>query len=191
MIICDSYKFIFIHIPRTGGTSLTDMFCRQLPGIHRAGLQHASAQANQTDIYARPDYRIFAFTRNPWARLYSWYQLLRKYNPHQIFTLESFLLDYDATMTRLGHDGSFYFNQLDYLRNQQDELVTDFLGRYESYHHDVNTLMEKLNIPAMQVPHLNSTQGPDYRRQYTTAARELIAERCAQDIAYFGYTFDP
>ena len=191
MLISHTHRFIFIHIPRTGGTSLTNLLCSDWSDVKRIGAQHASAHHNHTEIQAWPSYRTFTFVRNPWARLYSWFQLLQKLNPQHSFTLEQFLREQDPSRSQASQDNGFYFNQLDYLRDPQGNLVTDFIGRYENYQQDVGRLLELLDIPAaMPIPHLNTTEGPDYRSQYTHAARELVAERCSEDIAHFGYTFD-
>src|SRR6185312_6788568 len=69
----DETRSIFVHIPKTGGVSLTN----SLYG-NRAG-RHATLGTYQVVFPARAFYSYFkfAFVRNPWDRLYSAYRYLQ------------------------------------------------------------------------------------------------------------------
>ena len=192
MIISDSHRFIFIHIPRTGGTSITDIFYRKKLKFERPFLQHTNASSPEFQSVPFSDYTTFAFVRNPWARIYSWYALLAKYNPDwkQSFTFEEFVCNYDDIAQAHSIDNGFCFNQLDYLHNQQGQLVTNFIGRYENYQQDVYKIFAQLGVTLDTIPHLNRTCLIDYRGKYTAASKSIVDKLCAKDIEYFDYHFD-
>ena len=71
-------KFLFIHVQRTGGTSLLDHFYKTLSNDGQNYFQHTSLsyfQKKEQDAFAEA-FR-FAFVRNPWDRFASWYALLK------------------------------------------------------------------------------------------------------------------
>ena len=82
------HRFIFIHIPKTGGTSMEDVlgawfsmkrerYARWLPGVkhwaqHLTMSEILHRQFSNKNKARRPErYFKFAFVRNPWDRLVS------------------------------------------------------------------------------------------------------------------------
>ena len=193
MIICDSHNFIFIHIPRTGGTSITEL-CEILQlNIEKAFWQHTHAGSEESAEIPFHEYTTFSFVRNPWDRIYSWYALFDKFNPRkeqETFSFEKFLVNYPRIARNYGFDKDFSFNQVDYLRNGKGEFVTDFIGKYETYEQDVIHIFQKLGIEVTHIHRANATNYPPYQTQYSDTTKKLVAELCAEDIEYFGYEFD-
>jgi hypothetical protein len=71
-MINHKYKFIFLHIPRTGGTSIEKaLFGQDWWGVHPPSKHLTAHMAKQ--IYAPywQDYFKFTFVRNPWDRMVS------------------------------------------------------------------------------------------------------------------------
>lgn len=105
MIINTQYKFIFVHIPKTAGTSIM----RSLEGIEGnnrrwlANTKHETLAQLNANIGARlslkdrllgqtpKDYFNFGFVRNPWDRMASFYQFLVEKHPRsEIDTVSCF-----------------------------------------------------------------------------------------------------
>tara|TARA_R110000824_G_scaffold286698_4_gene474838 strand:+ start:2469 stop:3206 length:738 start_codon:yes stop_codon:yes gene_type:complete len=72
-MIVEDFKLLFVHIPRTGGSSVEKFFnyeCDKKWRSHNA--QHCTLE-EYSDGYDLDDYFKFTIVRNPWDRLLSWY----------------------------------------------------------------------------------------------------------------------
>jgi len=87
MLISHKYRIIFIHIQRTGGTSMINAFVEADPHIiqevavepHKKRIKHCFISDIQPrvapEIFA--DYTKFTVVRNPYERLLSWYLMFK------------------------------------------------------------------------------------------------------------------
>ncbi len=73
------HKFIFVHVPRTGGVSIEKYFGQ--PWQNHATLQ---TYIDSSPLRAK-DYFKFVFVRNPWDRLVSWYFHMNPKTPVKSF----------------------------------------------------------------------------------------------------------
>lgn len=77
MLISDSKKMIFIHIQKTGGSSLRYTLKDMIPDLEEnRGVKYHAPLSDILKSYPRlrcGEYYTIAFIRNPWDRLVSWY----------------------------------------------------------------------------------------------------------------------
>ncbi len=205
MIISLERKFLFVHIQKTGGSSIRKILTEAIPDTHSFLGTHD--QAKQAAEVLGPEYDSFykfAFVRNPWDRLVSWYTMIKdriENRPkHQINRLwqyvsetassfEEFIEKCTDTIDDIDGRKSFMFNQVDYLTNETGEIIVDFVGRYEEFERDLNIVLQKLQIDVPKIPHVNRSSRGHYSQYYNDRTKAIVEERYKRDILFFGYKY--
>ncbi len=192
MIISYLIKTIFIHVHRTGGSSMVNMLKKALPPEQLDIVaQHGNAQTIDATIFNNfPDYYKFGFVRNPWDRMLSWYSLLHKWKLQ--VSLETDKKQFEEFLEQdlaIQSDDSFHYNQLDYFTNMTHDLDQVTIYRYENYNEEVKKIAKYLNLTIKEIPRVNETKAKNYRDYYTEKSKEIVAQKCNRDIVYFGYSF--
>lgn len=191
MIVSHKSKLIFIHVHRTGGTSLSNIFqsylhrdCKLLP-------QHMNAKnLSRRFLEKHKGYYTFGFTRNPWERIWSWYALIHKNSPKSLREERNRLEEFIESDVVLDFRYQFFhYNTLDYFSTNWGETIWDRIYRYEDFEDEVRALSRRLKVPLHDIPKLNKSVNQDYKDYYTDKSYELIATKCQKDIEYFNYQF--
>lgn len=218
MLLSPKYRFLFVHIPKTGGTSIRvalrgykwkdpwriPLFvCSRLSALsgHRLACKlprHAKIVAAK-EMLPRDFFDSlfkFAFVRNPWDLQVSSYHHIRRERPHLMKDLPSF----EAFLKhKLNPDRPYVFHfdvsierQSDYLMDLDGTILTDFIGRYENLEEDFQEACRRIGIRAPALPHKRkASDRQDYRAYYSAETAELVAWHYRRDIELFGYRFDP
>ena len=192
MIISHRYKLIFIHIHRTGGSSISNLLRDQLGKNMEEVDQHSNVCDLGIDYFKRlSGYYVFGFARNPWDRLLSWYILLHQNDPLSLskerLRFEKFI---EKDMVLKDLTNYFHYNALDYFSSQDGENVPFHIFKYEDIESSIKEVFDKFNLEIEEIPRLNTTTERDKKLYYTTKSRQLITQKCKKDIDYFGYTYD-
>jgi len=208
MIVNTKYNFIFVHIPKTAGTSITSALCA-VPG-NNVNWVTWSKHERLSDFYCnlnkrrtiidritcrQPDnYFSFAFVRNPWDRMASLYRYLVEKRPRpEIASISSF-----KDFLQQAINGEPWIiglhslrPQIDYFTLEDNLMKLDFLGHYEYLQEDFNSVIKSLGL-VIKLPERNvsSNRLGDYKVEYDEDMVEMVATLFAEEIAYFGYTFD-
>ena len=213
MLISSSRSFLFIHIQKTGGSSLHAALHAHFPdlrsflGTHDTALQ-ALDRLGEAE-YGR--YYKAAFVRNPWARLVSWYMMIVQVSQHLSWwerlrrrryvrlwqyvhansgSFEEFVRNCTAEIADVDGTKSFVRNQVDYLTDRSGTSIVDFVGRYETLEADAQRLFAELALPPPAIPHVNASRHDHYARYYTDDLADLVRTRFHRDIEAFGYEFE-
>lgn len=202
-VIDHERKVIFVHIQKTGGTSITAHFGlpAALPEKHFTALE-------LRELYGRPQWDTcftFSVVRNPWDRLVSWWAMIDARRADwlrgaQLNAFQTYVLQRTTTFEDfLAHCGdlvrdsdgakSIHRNQIDYLVDEAGTLMVDHVCRFERLAEDFKQVTERTGITG-PLPVINASRRSDYRRYYTDGTRALVAELYARDIAFFGFDFD-
>jgi len=206
-MINDENKFIFVHIPKTGGGSISSCLHSFVDGRSRLGHQPLKeyVRNNTFGFLDDGDYFKFSFVRNPWDMTVSMYHYLwesghrwpirwRKINKKfsklsfsewlKDETFESPVIRSIDVTERRAKFGSL----LDWVEYGDHKL--DFIGKFENLQEDFNIVCDKIGIPRQQLPHKNKSKHKHYAEYYNEETREIVGKKYAKDIEYFGYKFE-
>ena len=200
MVISEKDKYIFIHIPKTAGMSMQRYFMGKSPdlksrvddvqiGEHLEDFHHPFARDVREHISASAwgNYFTFAFVRNPWERMVSWYSMAEQ----EIADTPSLRAIRAMSFDDFIRDGNFKHvgnNQIDYITDTDEQIIVNYVGRYEDLRADFSVVCSKLGFQPW-IKHMNRSSHGPYRDYYTPETRDIVASRFARDIAAFGYDF--
>lgn len=193
MIINHKHKFAFVHIPKTGGTSLTLLLAphldkppartkgRSWQGLcHNTGL-HSGINKHTADKLK--DYFKFTIVRNPYDRLLSMWR--SGYGRPGKKTFEEYC---NSVCSRRKHRA--FGPQVDYISHDGIVLV-DYVARYEQYDAEVTLLMNKWDLSFEQIPHrLNTKNRKNRQAVFTKKIADKIYEHMKLDFDTFSYKKD-
>ena len=190
-MIDHKHKFIFVHIPKTGGTSIESLF------IRNAHIKDVTGKHNMvSDIGSEflKKYFTFTFVRNPWDRMVSYYKFRIKrwnmFNHGESFKeWIRFLCSDEVQKIKAYHFNLAIKNQHEFLVSESNEISVDFIGRFENLQEDFNIICDKIGIARRELPHKNKTKHKHYTEYYDDETREIVAEKYAKDIEYLNYEF--
>ena len=212
MRISCSKRFILLHVPRTGVSSIIralddDLFVRApptafnklmskaLPFVRRP-IAQTYFRVHETAAHVRrllpaetfASYRKVAFVRNPFSWLVSLYELVLQSPNHRHF---------DAVSAMDGFAGYVDWEigrrkraQYPYLFDRRGALLVDFVGRYERLADDAARIFAILDVPLAPLPHVGQFTRRDYREFYDATTRRKVEAHWARDLDVFGYGFD-
>ena len=140
LLVNHQKQFGFIHIPKTGGTTLTETL-KQVDGTEII-TSHDSIRLFENV----KDYFIFTIVRNPYTKIASaYFAECRKWGDK---TFKEFLLN-------LNENDVWYLPQKYYVTaGSLDDKKVTFIGRYENYTNDVKIILDRIGIK-IAIPHLN------------------------------------
>ena len=205
-MISHSKKFVFVHIPKTAGTSITDVlnsYCevKSNDDVNSPFYYHASAIQIKNFFnkmnWDLNDYFKFTFVRNPWDRLVSYYEFTKKrYKKLQ----QAGLLSTDMLCKKFGEEVNSFTQFIEYLDkyapnsdsyyhsiNNNPQL--DFVGKLDTLQSDFNHICKMINIPITKLPHLQSTKRLHYSEYYDEHTKKIVEDKFSDDISMFGHIF--
>lgn len=188
-------KCIFIHIPKTAGTSVLSSLNK---GIN-VSRDHVTWQEykNRSPHFFKNHFK-FSFVRNPWDRAVSVYFYLRNGGNQQedlyykqiiennFQTFEKFAEGFLNKDTIWSH--RLFWPQSFYLIDHQGKLQVDFLGKFESINDDFQYIMKILKI-YHTLPQTNKSPRKEYEKYYTDKTIQKIKNLYSLDIEIFDYHY--
>lgn len=215
MIISPGRRYIFVHIPKTGGTALSlalearamhdDILIgdtpkararrRRLAGLKAAGRLWKHATLADIDGVLPADVLagclVFTMVRNPWDRMVSYYHWLRA----QGFDHPAVHLARAKDFSDFLHDpmteNAFLNAPSDaYTRARDGSQRGDLFVRLEHIEEDIAPLESHLGFVLTPLAQVNASERrADYRSYYSEADALQLGRICAADVMRFGYRF--
>jgi len=220
MLIGYNKPFLFVHIYKTAGTSITSClipysrlidritygywpskkiinalnwiyngkFNEFFTGFHK----HATAFDAKKKLpkLLFDSLFKFAFVRNPWdweVSLYHYILQAKKHRFHKLVKKMSFseFVQWDIDQKPL--------RQVDFLQDDEGNIIVDFIGKYENIKDDLNYIKDKLELTINALPQKNISKNriyKDFRRYYNSKTIDFVDQYFKKDIEIFNYQFE-
>ena len=195
--ISDAYKFIFIHIGRTGGHSMhRGIFEKVIPDVINSPEWDQPINGDKWKPYFK-----FTFVRNPWDKMISAYHLDHRSWHVQLNTIPkdvsfSHFIKHIAWDENGDPRNTHWVRHYKFIQNihNENEKWIDFIGRFENIEEDWRKVCLAIGINE-ELPRTNvNTSKPKkqkgaYKEFYDDETKEIVAEKFKKDIELFGYEF--
>lgn len=212
MVISDKKEFVFIHVPKCAGISISNvlsiygrtdnktllskiLYKLKVPEVfipHKAINKHVKANDLKGILPGKVwnNYFKFAFVRNPFDYQVSNYHYILRSPSHP----------YHKEVKECKCFKKFLYKQCNdfltskpnilsrYVYDDSDNLMVDYLGRFENLNKDFDKICKILNI-RYNLPHMNKSNRKSYHDYYDEESRLMIEEHHAKDLEIFGYKF--
>jgi|ETNvirnome_2_300_1030623.scaffolds.fasta_scaffold02220_3 hypothetical protein len=198
-MISHKNKFIFIHIPKTGGTSverallenegikwptkhpgpldaLPDEICREYM-LRFNSMQHYPLGKFEATLQKK--YYAFTFVRNPWDNVASEY--------HYSSTLGLNKCSFEKYVEYLDRVHRYEFHlkpQIEFINEN-----INFVGRFENLQEDFDKACTAIGVPSRKLSCENTSIHKPYWEYYNEDTKRIVEEKYKKDIEYFGYNF--
>lgn len=218
MLLSNKYNFLFVHIAKTGGTSVRTalnklrwrdpyypmMFlCHRFSHLtgHKLGTKfprHSKIIAAREMLPAEHFNQLFKFTfvRNPWDLQVSSFHHIRRERPQVMNGIDNFnefmRWKFNPERPYQYHIDTSLQLQSDYLVDLHGNKLVDFIGRTENLQEDFDKACDTIGIKPMRLPQkrVAKDRGKDYRAYYADDTAALVAQYFARDIEMFAYDFE-
>ena len=209
-MISHSLKTIFIHIPKTGGTSVenllwpnistrtkNDFWMGFVDPYHNkyqtGGLQHLLAKQILQEIGDAifSEYYKFSIVRNPWRKSVSQFvnMLIRK-DLRDFINMKSDTTFIEYLNLILQKDHVQWKPQTDFILDDNGEMLIDDYYKLEDIKKNYSKLSKKTSANFNFLPHANEGNYYSFKDYYNKESIEIVSEIYKSDIDFFNYTYD-
>lgn len=214
MVVSYEHNFLFIHNQKTAGSSIRSIL---QPYSHYSTSNARRKRLKNVKLFLPmtffPHYKLstytihmsalrvrwrmpkdiwqrlfkFAFVRNPWAREVSYYNYYLQREHNKLHETVRQLGSFKAFLAWRANDPKRLQSTL--LCDNDEQILVDFVGRFEKLSDDFAYICQKIGIP-LQLSHTNKSHHADYRSYYDTECVDIVASAFEPDIRIFNYQFE-
>jgi len=205
-------KFIYIHIPKTGGSSLQHIFNNYKNNVNtfignkiKGHITFYQTVENLINHNLTPSSYIYlTLIRNPWDRMISLYFYIKQYPVinHGMGELQNKILkktmsfydfiDFNVNMkkTTFGVPPTLLSSQSNYIKNYNNDIKLNYILKLEDGNNGIKNMLNKENISInISLPHINKSLHKDYISYYNNEYMNKIYEWEKTLIDTYNYTF--
>ena len=156
---------------------------KEFSEIHSEHIKQSQIRKQHTDAF------IFSFVRHPYARILSCYKnkVAMPISEKNIFACHDINLNdsFDTFVDKIcdipDRDADRHFRSQSWFLINEDQLLTDFVGKLENIESDWDYLSQRFKLPA--IPHRNATQKTI--TEISNRNKQLIQQRYHDDFNHF------
>lgn len=181
--------FIFVHIPKTAGTSIVDFL-----GLYSK--KHLTL-IQIKELVGLDWYRSFkfSFVRNPYDRAVS--QYFQQQRVAKRIGIKNYKVSFEEWVINcferknkkyMKWDLGF-LTQYDWLKNHKGEIELDYIFKFESLENDTKLLSKIIGTKAV-LNHKNKIERKNYKNYYTPKSKQIIEKYFKNDFVNFNYLIE-
>ena len=201
-------KYIFVHIPKTGGTSIEARLLQE-EGVE---INDSNFPLSKLTLDQQRKYRVgknsrqhwplgrfpyryqrryfcFTFVRNPWDLMVSEFLYVSRIEGLQSLDRDevssSDFQDRFKRFIRSGKGDRYHLRPQYRFINRR----MDFIGRFENLQKDFEAVSERVGLPLVKLPHRNRSIRGHYSDYFDDESRALVSKKFRKDIELFDFSF--
>ena len=208
-------KILFIHIPKTGGTSITKALSgdrshttlrhhllfkkRYIPNFFQNKKQNIIVSSriiyeqkflkNKVPLIDE-NYKKITIIRNPWARAVSWYKDVMRHENHRKGHGITNDISFKKFLLSYGNKSWALRPQTYWLIDWEGNIYIDLICKLENLNKDWPKICDFLSINNLELPHIN--QSPDnyeWKNYYDNETKKYVEKKYSFEIKKFEYEF--
>lgn len=208
MLISHSKKFIFVHIYKTAGTSISAFLNKYgfskyslrnkieaklgiYPAIYSEDFnKHAGVCEIKKELPSQifNEYLKFCVIRNSWDWQVSLYHYILKDHNNQHHEIVKQLGSFDKYIEWRVNEELILQNE--YIRDSKGNILVNEVYSFDRLDMELKSLAYKLKLKVVkEIPVLNKSERKSYRYYYTEKTKTLIQRAYQEDITAFGFKF--
>ena len=182
---------MFIHIPKTAGISIYETL---LPTCEMSFLMHCTSWQYRKH-FGHEQWEAafkFCFIRNPWEWLVSFYKYHNAEHKHITITNRPFdrwIMEVVGNVPKASRQHEHQLDQWQYFTDAEDNLMVDFIGRFENLQHDFKHVCKCIGIDNIELLHKNKSEHGHYSTYYNDETRDAVTRAFPKLISFGDYTF--
>jgi hypothetical protein len=219
-MISDQHKCIFIHIPKTAGTSI-EKALGHFSELHRGVQDHRTIRQIQPTAFSdfieliknKDSFGVYMQMKKIYKdekikirkKFKEYYKFCFVRNPwsrvhswyknvmRDEFHKNRFGVADDCTFKEFvfSHLDQFEINpQLFWIKDRNGKIAIDFIGRFENLEEDFSTVANELKLKTSILPKLIVGGKINYQDEYDNEMIEVIRNKYAEEIELFNYQFE-
>lgn len=210
-LISKKKKFIFIHIPRTAGTSIEETFLEDSNLIYRNKFLHFlfdnyihesaffsffSSHTTALNVSEKSKnydaYFSFAISRNP----YSWLVSVYHYTLNRFKNNENYFSDLFPYIKQSKNFREFAIIiaknqtvksfQKRFVVDENGKQIVEYIGKFEDLENEIEKIKRKVNVHKSLV-HKNKSDHESFENYYDDELKDIIYEAFIDDFLFFNY----
>ena len=194
MPVSHEKKIIFVHVPRTGGSTLDYLFSHKNwdywggdPNSDKHPDHFSALQIKECIGDKRfNSYFKYAFVRNPYDRFVSNFRISHGLLPNHE-RVNDFKLFCNRIYDIVKSKRDIMYQTSTEMLYINGELAMDYVGRYENYVNDVKTICNKLNQDITNIPKENASGSYITSQYYDQECYDIVYDLYADDFKNFNY----